>query len=303
MNPGRTLSGVLPVIQTPFNDYGDIDEAALVRECHWVLDQGVAGLTTGMVSEVLRLSESERHQLTELVVGVAQERDVISVVSCGGESTKIAVSYARHAAEAGADAAMVIAPISVALDDEALYGYYAHVAESTSLLLVVQDASGYVGRALSIDVQARLLESFGDRVYFKPEAPPIAQRFTMLREATGARARIFEGTGGVALVDSFRRGAVGTMPGAEVCWAIQKMWEALATSNWSLAYDISGPLSLLIDLQTSLDAYVAIEKHLLWRQGVLASTLARGPLGYRLDDETRDEVDRLFELLQRAATS
>jgi 4-hydroxy-tetrahydrodipicolinate synthase len=149
-------------------------------------------------------------------------------------------------------------------------------------------------------VQAKLLETYGDRVYFKPEAPPIGQRFSLLRDATGSQARVFEGTGGVALVDSFRRGAVGTMPGAEVCWAIQRMWDALQSANWSLAYNISGPLSLLVDLQTSIDSYVAIEKHILKRQGVLASAAARGPLGYNLDDETRDEVDRLFELLRLA---
>jgi len=300
VSASRELSGVLPVIQTPFLADERIDETALIKECHWVIDQGVSGLTTGMVSEVLRLSESERRHLTEVVVGVATERDVISVISCGAESTRTAVAYAIHAAETGADAAMVIPPISVALDDDALFGYYSAVADATTMGLVVQDASGYVGRPLSINVQAKLLESYGDRVYFKPEAPPIGQRFSMMRDATGGRARVFEGTGGVALVDSFRRGAVGTMPGAEVCWAIQKMWDALNAGDWSLAYDISGPLSLLIDLQTSIDSYVAVEKHLLQRQGVLTSTLARGPLGYLMDGETRDEVDRLFERLQYA---
>jgi 4-hydroxy-tetrahydrodipicolinate synthase len=301
MPASRELSGVLPVIQTPFDDEGSIDEAVLIKECRWVLDQGVSGLTTGMVSEVLRLSEVERHQMTEIVVGVAIERDAISVISCGAESTRTAVAHAMHAEGAGADAAMVIPPISVALDDDALFSYYAAVADSTSIGLVVQDASGYVGRPLSIDLQARLLERYGDRVYFKPEAPPIGQRFSMMRDATGGKARVFEGTGGVALVDSFRRGAVGTMPGAEVCWAIQSMWAALQSANWSLAYAISGPLSLLIDLQTTIDSYVAVEKHILKRQGVLSSTYARGPLGYTMDDETRDEVDRLFELLRMAA--
>lgn len=122
-------------------------------------------------------------------------------------------------------------------------------------------------------------------------------------EGVSSRARVFEGTGGVALVDSFWRGAVGTMPGAEVCWVIQKMWDALTSANWPLAHAIIGPLGLLIDLQTSIDSYVAIEKHNLKRQGVLASTIARGPLGYYLDEETRDEVDRLFELLRLATSS
>jgi 4-hydroxy-tetrahydrodipicolinate synthase len=298
----RELSGVLPVVQTPFLDDGGIDEAALVRELHWILDQGVAGLTTGMVSEILRLSEAERRRLNEVVAGVALERGALCVVSCGAESTRNAVEYARHAQSVGADAAMAIAPVTVALDDDALYGYYSAIADSVQIGLVVQDASGYVGRPLSIDVQAKLLAHFGERVSFKPEAPPIGQRVSRLRDATGARARIFEGTGGIALVDSFRRGVVGTMPGAEVCWAIQAMWEALTNHDWSRAYEIVGPISSLVDLQNSIDAFVAVEKHLLCSQGVIASTLARGPLGYALDAETAQEVDRLVERLRQAVS-
>jgi dihydrodipicolinate synthase/N-acetylneuraminate lyase len=293
------LSGVLPVIQTPFLPDGQIDEGELVKELHWVLDQGVAGLTTGMVSEVLRLTEAERRRLTEIVVGVALERGALSVISCGAESTMTAVAYARHAEQAGANAAMAIAPVTVALSDDALYGYYSAIADATDVAIVVQDASGYVGRPLSIDVQARLLAHYGQRVYFKPEAPPIGQRVSLLRDATGGRARIFEGTGGIALVDSYRRGIVGTMPGAEVCWAFQKMWEALTNHDWSRAYQIVGPISSLVNLQNSLDAYVAVEKHILHSQGVMASTLAREPIGYTLDDESGAEVDRLVGRLRQ----
>ncbi|MGD0054431.1 MAG: dihydrodipicolinate synthase family protein [Acidimicrobiales bacterium] len=293
----RELSGVLPVIQTPFLDDGAIDESELVRELHWVLDQGVAGLTTGMVSEVLRLTEVERQRLNEIVIGVARERGALSVVSCGAESTRGAVAYARSAQRAGADAVMAIAPVTVVLGDDELYAYYSAIADAIEIGLVVQDASGYVGRPLSIAVQVQLLARYGRRVYFKPEAPPIGQRVSLLRDATDGLARVFEGTGGIALVDTFRRGVVGTMPGAEMCWAIQALWEALTNGDWARAYDILGPICSLVDLQNSLDAYVAVEKHILQSQGVLASTLARGPLGYVLDRETRDEVDRLMQRL------
>jgi len=296
----RELSGVLPVIQTPFHADGRIDEGDLVKELRWVLDQGVAGLTTGMVSEVLRLTDTERRRLTEVVVGVAIERGALSVVSCGAESTMTAVALARHAEHAGADAAMAIAPVTVALSDDALYGYYAAIADATEFGIVVQDASGYVGRPLSIDVQAKLLAHYGQRVYFKPEAPPIGQRVSLLRDATHGRARIFEGTGGIALVDSFRRGIVGTMPGADVCWAIQRMWESLTSGDWPRAYEIVGPISSLVDLQNTIDGYVAVEKHILHSQGVISSTLARGPVGYTLDDETRAEADRLVGRLRQA---
>ncbi|WP_349903715.1 dihydrodipicolinate synthase family protein [Parafrigoribacterium humi] len=300
MSDNRELAGVLPVIQTPFLPDGGIDEVTLDRELNWVLDQGVAGLTTGMVTEILRLTEAERHQLTERVVGVAHQRGALSIISCGAESTKTAVMHAKHAEATGADGLMAIPPVTVALDDDALYGYYAEIADATTIGLVVQDASGYIGRPLTIEIQAKLLSEYGSRVYFKPEAAPIGPRLSMLRDATGGEARAFEGTGGAALIDSFRRGAVGTMPGAEVCWAIQRMWEALNEGDWARAYGIGGPLVALVNLQTTIDVFVAVEKHILKRQGVFSSTAARGPLSYVLDPESRDEVDRLFDHLSVA---
>jgi 4-hydroxy-tetrahydrodipicolinate synthase len=56
-----------------------------------------------------------------------------------------------------------------------------------------------------------------------------------------------------------------------------------------------------VSLQTSLDAFLAVEKHLLVRQGVFRSERVRGPVGYVLDAETRREVDRLFDRLLEAA--
>ncbi|WP_437204041.1 hypothetical protein [Planctomicrobium sp. SH664] len=62
-------------------------------------------------------------------------------------------------------------------------------------------------------------------------------------------------------------------------------------------YRLSMPLSSVVALQNSLDAFLAIEKHLLVRQGIFRNTIVRGPTGFQLDSETRDEVDRLFGIL------
>ena len=194
MASNRELSGVLLAIQTPFDVGGRIDEAALTAELKWILDQGVSGFTTGLVSEVLAMEDGERRRLAEVVVGVAREHGALSVISCGAESASRAVALARHAQRCGADAVMAIAPVTDALDDEATFRYFAEIVESTVLGVVVQDASGYVGRSLSIETQSRLHGAYGRRVYFKPEAPLIGQRLTMLRDATGGEARAFEGT-------------------------------------------------------------------------------------------------------------
>jgi len=300
MSSSITLGGVLPVVQTPLGPSGELDAESLRGEVAWILEQGASGVTVGMVSEILRLSTTERYELAEVVCDAVKSSGNAAVIACGAESTRSAVDFAVHAAKAGADAVMAAPPVTVALDDDALWAYYSDIIERADVPLVVQDASGYVGQPLSIDLQVRLLETYGDAVYFKPEAPPIGSRVSRLRDATGGQARIFEGSGGAALVDSYRRGIIGSMPGAEVCWAVQALWDALVAQDWDSAYRISGPLSSLVMLQPGLDGYVAVEKHLLVRQGVLKSAHSRAPHAFRLDQETIAEVDRLCDMLRSA---
>ena len=294
------VTGVLPVIQTPFTDRDDIDFDALHAEIKWVIEQGADGLTVGMVSEILRLTFAEREDLASAVCEAAA--GTISVISCGAESTVEAVRLAVHAESAGATSLMAIPPLHVALPESSLIDHYAAIMRATTIPLVVQDASGYVGRPMSPAVLVRLYDLFGNRVHAKPEAVPVGPNLTAIREATRRRVPIFEGNGGAALIESFRRGIDGTMPAADVCWAVRTIWDALQAGDEETAYRVSGPLCALISLQTELDAFVAIEKYLLCRQHVLGSRRQRGPLGYILDAETIAEVDRLFDRLMAAVS-
>ena len=292
--------GVLPVVQTPFAGDGSIDVGVLDHELHWVLDQHADGLTTGMVSEIPRLTSEERRLLAERVCAVATSRDRAAVISCGAESLRSAIAQTRHAPDNGATALMGNSPLTVALDDSELYKYFSRIIEATNLPVVVQDASGYIGRPLTISLQASLFAEFGERVAFKPEAHPIGPTLSRLRDATDGGAAILEGSGGACIIDSYRRGIVGTMPGAEVCWAVRALWDAVCEGDWTLAYRISGPLNTLVAKQTTIDGYVALEKHILWRQGVLPKNARRPPHGFFVDAETAEEVDRLVDQLADA---
>lgn len=299
MSPSA-LHGVLPVLSTPFADDDTIDESVLIREVNWLLSCGVDGLTIAMVSEVLRLSDRERRQLTALVVEAAAGRSPV-VASVGAESTKAAVSLAVHAHNMGVAAVMAIPPVAVALPDEQTMAYFRAVLDAVDLPIVVQDASGYVGRPLPIGLYVGLLEEYGPaRVLFKPEAVPIGPRLSALRDASGGVARVFDGTGGLALVDSHRRGIVGTMPGPEVPWALVALWRALERGDQATADALHGPLAALVSLQTSLDAFIAVEKHLLVSQGIFAAKRRRLPHSGDLDPETVLEVDRLVARLRDA---
>jgi 4-hydroxy-tetrahydrodipicolinate synthase len=292
-----SLSGVLPVFQTPWDDEECIDLPVLEKEIGWLFDQGAQGVVMAMVSETLRMSAQERDALATQVCHMVEGKGTV-VISVGAEASVLAEAHAIHAEEAGADALMAIPPVSVALGEAQLMGYYRRIIEAVSIPVIVQDASGYVGKPMSVAMQAQLLEEYGPlRVQYKPEAVPIGPRLTQLRDATAGRARVFEGTGGIALVDSHRRGVVGTMPGADLIRGVVALWSALEAGDAVRADRIHGPLAALISLQSSLDAFLAVEKHLLVRQGVFTSARIRGPVGFELDPETRAEVDRLFDRL------
>ncbi len=292
----RRLSGVLSVFQTPYHADESIDYQTLGKEIHWLFDRGADGIVMAMVSEVLRLSSNERLELAEAVCRVGRARGTV-IISVGAESTHTAVEYAKAAESSGADALMAVPPVAVAVGEEQLLDYYRRILDAVAIPLVVQDASGYVGRPLPIALQAKLFGEYGSRVCFKPEAVPIGPRLSELHAATGGKARVFEGTGGIALVDSHRRGVSGTMPGADLIDAIVALWRALQAGDAAEADRIWLPLAALVSLQHSLDAFLAIEKYLLVKQGVFANAVVRGPVGYELDEPTRREVDRLFAML------
>ena len=287
------------MFQTPFTADGTIDRSAMERQFDWLFANGADGVVFGMVSEVLRLSSEERDDVARIACKLAQGRGA-SVISVGAESTTVAVRHTKHAAACGATAVMATPPALFPATDDELFGYFSAIVQAADVPLVVQDASGYVGTSLSLSLQSRLHAEHGDRVMFKPEAPPVGPRVTALLNATGGKARIFEGTGGLYLIDSFRRGVVGTMPAGETIWAQAALWRALCAGDFDRAYRIGGPLALLVSQQTTLDLFVATEKRLLVRQGVFPTSTMRGPTSDPVDAQMAEELDRLFDLLRQA---
>jgi dihydrodipicolinate synthase/N-acetylneuraminate lyase len=293
------IEGVLPVLQTPFDLDGAIDEATLKREVDWVLSRGVDGVTIAMVSEVLRLDLNERQEVAARICEAVNGRGSV-VVSVGAESTVVATRLAKHAQSVGATAVMAIPPLSVRAEGEELVGYYDAIVEEIEIPVVVQDASSYVGGGIPVSAMANMQARYGEKVYFKPEAQPLGPRLSALLEASGGEARVFDGSGGVALIDTFRRGIVGSMPAADVCWAVVTMWRALKRGDFDTAYRVSMPLAAMLAVQTSLGAYVAVEKYLLCRQGIFVNDICRGPVDFHVDEPTALQLDALLGILEES---
>lgn len=298
----KAVSGLLPVLHTPCNADGTIDFASLEREIDWVYAHAADGCCLALASDLLRLTSDERLDLTRRVVELNRERGAV-VISVGAESTAQALVYGRAAVDAGADAIMAIPPLAAALPEAELGRYYSALADEIDLPLIVQDASGYVGQAMSIAFQTSLLERYGaDKVMFKPEAEPVGSNLSLLRDATAGQAHIFEGSGGIFLVDSFRRGICGTIPGSDLIDGVSALWQALKAGDEDRIYQVYLPICAIVALQmqAGLDGFLGIEHYILKQRGVFASDRVRQPCTWQPDPETLAEVDRLLDRLRAA---
>lgn len=304
MTSSKALAGVLPVVIMPYDERGDVHEADFRRQVAHMLDVGCSGVVVGQVSEVSRLTTAERFRVAELLAESCGARGV-SVMSTGGESIREAIEFSRQAEKAGCDALLVMHPSIMALDDEEMYRYFAAVIDTVSVPVLVHHAKSLAKRPLSIDVQARLLAAYGpEKVLFKPEAAPTPPRVSLLREATGGKARIFEGDGGMMLADTYRRGLAGVIPATEIAEITVRLWRLLEAGREAEARAIAYPLSyLMCHMMNSIDCYLGISKHLLRRRGLIERTDIRPPLDYHVDPETLAEVETVYDRLLAHVTA
>ncbi len=149
--------GAYTAIVTPFRD-GVIDEEpfrALVRA---QVDGGADGIVPcGTTGESATLSHEEHHRVIEIAIQEAAGR-VPVIAGTGSNSTSETIELTRHAALAGADAALLITPYYNKPNQEGLYQHFKAVAEAVDLPLIVYNVPGRTAVNMLPETTARLSE-------------------------------------------------------------------------------------------------------------------------------------------------
>lgn len=290
-----SIKGVMPVVIMPYTESGEVHWEELTGQVDHLVKTGCDGVVVGQVSEVLRLTEAERFKVAETIVAGANGQ-IKTVMSTGGESAYQAVRYSKQAENAGCDALLVMHPSIMALSDEQMLYYYRTILDVVDCLVLIHHAKSMAKRPLTMEVQAQLLGEYGSqKVSFKPESSPTPPKVSELMAATSGNARIFEGDGGMMLVDTFQRGATGVIPATEIAEIIVALWKLLQQNRMAEARQIAYPLCyLMCHMMNSIDCYLGISKTLLKRRGIMSSTHIRPPIDYLVDDQTMTEVEVVY---------
>jgi 4-hydroxy-tetrahydrodipicolinate synthase len=147
-----TLRGAMTALVTPFGADGSVDVTALERIVRWQVAEGIHGLVPcGTTGEGATLTDEEHRCVIETVVRTA-ERRVPVVAGCGSNDTLRTVEAARRAAEAGADALLVVTPYYNKPNRSGMLAHYRAVVDATSLPVVVYNVPGRTGQDLGADL-------------------------------------------------------------------------------------------------------------------------------------------------------
>lgn len=284
------LRGIFPVLQTPLDESGELDEASLVREVAFCMGAGAHGLVFPVLgSEFQFLSDGERQRLVEVVVGEASGQ-VPVVVGVAAPSAPIAVEHARHAAWVGADAVIALPPYIASPSEEEALAYYRAISQAAQRPVFVQHSFPDMGPPLLV----RLLKEIEHVRYVKEEMSPSAHNISAVVEAVGEECwGVFGGALGRWMVSEMRRGACGFMPAAEVVDVHVQIWDAFQSGDEPTARRLLNQLLPLINLTMLLTMRVC--KEVLVRRGVLTTANMRTPGAPELDEEDGRELDLILQ--------
>ena len=203
-----SLHGIVPIINTPFDEQLELDFPSLERLLEQSIADGIVGcIVPAVASEVDKLSDLERRQLVERVVAIAGGRIQV-VAGVSSESLEEAFRLAEHAVIAGSDGVLCRVPTRLQGDREAILSFFTRLSEAGMEMLMIQDLS-WSGYGASLEVILEMFEKIPAFRCIKIETVPAGLKSTRVLEATQGRMNVSSGWSLPEMIEALDRGVHG----------------------------------------------------------------------------------------------
>lgn len=225
------IKGIYPPLPAFFDANDELDLDTLWRHIHRLEGSEIAGyVVMGTNGEAVHLSSDERVRVIE-VAREAAGSDAQMLAGCGEQSTRATIANCRRAAQAGADAALVLPPFyfKSRMDTTALLAHYRAIADSSPLPIVIYNMPGSTA---GLDLDAGIICSLAEHpniIGVKDSAGNIAKLAQIVARAPSDFS-VLAGSAGY-LLPALVVGAVGAIAALanifprEVC-LVQELFEA-----------------------------------------------------------------------------
>jgi 4-hydroxy-tetrahydrodipicolinate synthase len=154
---GEQFAGLTVALVTPFRD-GAVDEQALKQLVDFHVEAGTDCISPcGTTGESPTLTHDEHDRVIGIVCGHAAGR-IRVMAGTGSNSTAEAIRLTKQAQQAGADAALMVAPYYNKPTQSGFYTHYQAVAEAVDLPIVLYNIPGRTAKNMEPETIARLGE-------------------------------------------------------------------------------------------------------------------------------------------------
>ncbi len=288
------ISGICPIAPAVFHADGAFDFAGYRRCCEKMIGLGADALTLfGIAGEYCKLDRDEEERLIGETVEVCHAKGVPSIVSNTRHSTEVAVKWARRIEAAGADCMMVLPPFFLKPGGKALFDHLDALCSSVSIPLMFQYAPEQTGVAIPPEMLAKLAAEHENLLHFKIECKPPGAYISKLRSLLDDRRKIFVGNAGFQMIEGFRRGAAGVMPGPSMVDLYARIWK-MGQDAQALHDKLN---SLLNHIRQDVEMIIHFEKVILKRRGLIDCAYCRHP-GFIADSVHDQLFEELYEMIR-----
>ncbi|MGC9356910.1 MAG: dihydrodipicolinate synthase family protein [Anaerolineae bacterium] len=204
------LRGIFPALATPFRDDRSLDEERLRDLIRYLLDDVDGFVVNGTTGDFPLLSFAERRRTIEIAVEETAGMDKIIIAGTGAIATEEVVTLTLSARDAGADAALVIAPYYLRPTPAGMRQHFATIAAAAPHLpLLLYNFPQLVGQAIPVDVIESLHSEVSNVIGMKDTSGDLPYMLTVL-ERLPDTFQVLVGRG-TAVLPALASGATGAV--------------------------------------------------------------------------------------------
>ncbi len=297
----KPFRGLFPIASTPFTQDNKLDFECLGNEVRFCNRGGVPGLIWPQIaSGWSNLSTDERMKGAECLIeaGKGGKAAIVIGVQTQGKDLAGAVSYAKHAAQHGADAICSLPPDG---DNAAVKEYYKAIGSATELPLFVQTIGD-----MPVDLVVEMYKEIPTIRVVKDEAGDPLGRVTELRAKTDGKLAVFAGKGVRQMMDEMRLGFTGFCPTVGMADVFQQAWELYEAGKIRESFDMFGRIQAFSTI-VDADRYVMVARGIFKEDtksrpmpGMGSSSGPQGPMTEADKKNVRDALNTYLKPYLRA---